>query len=134
MNRVYINNIKVVVYFKNGTIANLDYQNNPFRFVYQYGEIPSNHIDTYDFYGFCKKFGFIIRKNLFTKKEYCHINKKVDFYYDDFDRCEVEHRYEIVENPNLDWLKNDLTTEQYFDFIYDNLKNAEKRYIKNYEV
>jgi hypothetical protein len=121
MNRkqVYIKKEKYLVFLKNGDIINLN-NDDFYRYVYFYDIVPRDYTETLDFVEFADYLGLPIKNKLFTQRDYIRLGK-YEFYFDMFDRFEIQTTYQVIKNPNMDWLKQDLGFNKYMRLIFDKL-------------
>lgn len=93
---------------------------------YHYGEVPDNY--TEDFMCQDTVFEDLIKtlyifgsnKTLFKKREYINIaqfNSRI--YKDELSSFDIQHKYEIVDNPTIDILEKDLGFKEFSELIFD---------------
>lgn len=117
--QVYIKKEKYLVFLKNGDIVNLN-NDDFYRYIYFYDVVPRDYTETLDFVEFADYLGLPIKNKLFTQRDYIRLGK-YEFYFDMFDRFEIQTTYQVIKNPNMDWLKQDLGFNKYMRLIFDKL-------------
>lgn len=117
--QVYIKKEKYLVFLKNGDIVNLN-NDDFYRYIYFYDVVPRDYTETLDFVEFSDYLGLPIKNKLFTQRDYIRLGK-YEFYFDMFDRFEIQTTYQVIKNPNMDWLKQDLGFNKYMRLIFDKL-------------
>lgn len=112
------------------------------RYIYHYGEVPENYVEKYyneetvfrdlankvgyqdDFEGYKTLFDKKLRLDLFPLKQGI-------VYKDALKAFEVEHIYEIVENPEIKWLEEDLGFKGYSELVFDREQELKSMMTKN---
>lgn len=127
MRAVYIH--KVYLHLKtNGLWKYVD--DNVGRYVYLYGEVPENKVEKFEnkntvFSDLIKKIGynenFQGNKTFWKKRIYILLFPlaREIVYKDELEAFELEHIYEVVENPDIELLKKDLGFKGYSQLIFD---------------
>lgn len=97
------------------------------RYIYLYGEVPENKVDKFTnkdtvFSEFTKIEGyahvFTTHKIFGKKRSYIPItNGRI--YEDELEEFEIQHIYEIVENPTIELLEKDLGFKGYSQLVFD---------------
>lgn len=93
---------------------------------YYYGEMPDDQIE--DFISQETVFDDLIRtlcvygsdRTIFKKREYLNIvqfNKRI--YKDELLSFDIQHKYEVVDNPKIDLLEHDLGFKGYSELVFD---------------
>lgn len=111
------------------------------RYIYHYGEAPENHSEKYYteesvFNDLISRIGyengFEGYKTFFTKRLYINLFplKQGIVYKDSLKAFEVEHIYEIVENPKIKWLEEDLGFKGYSELVFDREQELRSMMIK----
>ena len=105
---------------------------------YHYGEIPDNHIE--DFISQETVFDDLIRtlyaygsdRTIFKKREYLNIvqfNERI--YKDELLSFDIQHKFEIVDNPKIDLLERDLGFRGYSELVFDREQELRNMVVKN---
>ena len=127
MKAVYIH--KIFLYLKiNGIWKYAD--TNGGQYIYLYGEVPENTIEKFTnkntvFSELVKQSGYIDdftgHKTFWRKRFYIDLFPLASgiVYKDELEAFEVEHIYEIVENPIIQKLEEDLGFKGYSQLVFD---------------
>lgn len=100
------------------------------RYVYLYGEVPENRVEKYEnkdtvFSELIKRNGysddFTGCKTFWRKMVYINLYPLASgiVYKDELEAFEIEHIYEIVENPIIEQLEKDLGFKEYSQLVFD---------------
>lgn len=109
------------------------------RSVYEYGEVPLDHyevnledVDKDVMFKEVIKLGyypedFCGSKTLFKKRIYVYLyDYDTRIYKDKLGGIQVEHKYYIAKNPNIEWLKKDLRFNGYSQLVFDREQELKK--------
>ena len=97
------------------------------RHIYKYGEVPKNYVEKFDnqetvFYDLAKKIGykdtFCGLKTFWKKRTYLELFS-YRIYKDSLKAMEIQHIFEIVDNPIIEYLEKDLGFKKYSELIFD---------------
>lgn len=107
------------------------------RHVYFYGEVPENKVDKFTnkdtvFSEFVKAgsyaHSFTVYKTFWRKRFYIQLaNERV--YKDELEEFEIQHVYEIVENPIIEKLERDLGFKGYSQLVFDREQELKNKLI-----
>ena len=100
------------------------------RYVYLYGEVPENRVEEFKnkdtvFSELIKRSGYIEDftgyKTFWRKRVYVNLFPLANgiVYKDELEAFEIEHIYEVVENPIIEQLEKDLGFKGYSQLVFD---------------
>ena len=100
------------------------------RYIYFYGEVPEDKVEKFQnkdtiFSELIKRSGYIDDftgyKTFWRKRLYIDLFPLASgrVYADELEEFEIEHAYEIVENPIIEQLEKDLGFKGYSQLIFD---------------
>lgn len=100
------------------------------RYKYFYGEVPENYTEKFDneetaFYELAKKAGYIGdfkgSKTFWKKRVYLDLFPLGNgiVYKDSLKAVEINHIYEVVDNPIIEYLEKDLGFKGYSELVFD---------------
>ena len=100
------------------------------RYVYLYGEVPENRVEEFKnkdtvFSELIKRSGYIEdftgHKTFWRKRFYVDLFPLANgiVYKDELEAFEIEHIYEVVENPIIEQLEKDLGFKGYSQLVFD---------------
>ena len=127
MKQVFRANYKYIFHLKNETTVESKYQFG--RNMYQYDEVPQDKTIIYKtwedvlkntLYDWCDT-------TLFSKRKYLNYgNLTGKVYEDEFDYLEVKIYYEVIDNPNIKMLQEDLGFKGYSKLVFDREQELRK--------
>ena len=100
------------------------------RYIYCYGEVPEYRVDKFEnkdtiFSDLIKRIGYIDdftgHKTFWRKRVYVDLFPLANgiVYKDELEAFEIEHIYEVVENPIIEQLKRNLGFKGYSQLVFD---------------